>query len=69
VIVPSLLIVTLALCVVFVWRAGRRFPGLSVIAAAVAAVVAVLLLRNPVFAAAGLLVALAVIYLPSRPKR
>jgi hypothetical protein len=67
--VAALLVVALALCVIFVWRAGRRFPGLSVLAACLATVAAVMLLRNPLLAIIGLGAVLAVIYLPSRPKR
>lgn len=62
--IPALLVVTLILCVIFVWRAGHRFPQLAVLAAVVAAVLAVVLLRKPAFAVIGLALALALIYLP-----
>lgn len=64
--IPALLIVTLLLSVLFVWRLGRRFQGLAVLAAAVAAVIAIVLLRNPLLAAVGLVGALWVIFLPQR---
>ena len=67
--IPALLVVTLVLCVIFVWRVGHRFPQLAVLAAVLAAVLGVVLLRKPVFAVVGLVLALALIYLPRRPSK
>jgi hypothetical protein len=65
-VIPAVLVVTLALCVAFVWRAGPRWPALTVFAAAGAAVLAVLLIRKPIPAAIVLALVMALIYLPRR---
>ena len=67
--IPAFLVLTLVLSVIFVWRAGHKFPSLAVFAAALAAVAGMLLLKNPVFAILGLALALAAIYLPRRPRQ
>jgi predicted branched-subunit amino acid permease len=64
--IPAILIVTLLLCVLFVWRVGNRFRGLAILAAAAAAVIAVFLLQKPWLAALGLAAAVWVIFIPQR---
>lgn len=68
-VVRALLVLALVMGVLFVWRAWRQFPGLAVLAAAAATLVGVLLLKSPVLAAGGLLLALVLISLLSRPRR
>ena len=64
--IPAILVVTLVLCVAFVWRAGPRWPALTVLAAAGAAVLGVLLIRKPIPAAIVVALVMALIYLPRR---
>jgi len=65
----ALLVLFLVMAVLFAWRAWRPMPGLALIAAAIAAAFGVLLLKSPVLAAAGLVVAGVAIAFLSRPRR
>ena len=46
----ALMVVVLIMAVLFIWRSSNRNKGLSGLAAAVAAGVGILLLKNPLFA-------------------
>lgn len=63
------LTVALILGVLFVWRSWRRMPGLAVIAACLAAVAGVALLKNPVFAGLALAGILLGVSYAARPPR
>ena len=66
----ALLVLVLVMAVLFAWRAWRPYPGLAVLAAAIAVALGVLLLRHPALAAAGVLLAAGLLgYLSRRQKR
>lgn len=65
--VPAILALALVFSVVFVWKAGRRFPALAVLAAVIAAALGTVLFRKPLFTAIGAAALIALIYLPRRP--
>ncbi len=64
-----MLVVALVFSVVFAWRAWRRYPGLAALAAAVATLLAMVLLRNPALAGLGLAGTLWLLYLTESKKR
>ena len=64
----AFLVVVLIMGVLFAWRAWKPYPGMAVLAGAVAAVAGALLLRHPALAAAGLLASAALIFHFSRSK-
>lgn len=66
--VPAILAVTLVFAVLFVWKAGRQFPALAVLAALFAAALGTVLFRKPLFALLGAAALLALIYLPQKPR-
>jgi hypothetical protein len=64
----AFLVVILIMGVLFAWRAWKPYPGMAVLAGAVAAVAGVLLLRYPALAGAGVLAAAVLIFHFSRPR-
>jgi hypothetical protein len=68
--VRFLFVLVLVLAALFAWRAWRHLPGLAVLAAGVAALMGVLLVKSPILAAIGLVLAAVIIsVLGARPKR
>ncbi len=67
--VRALLVIVLLMSVLFVWRAGRKFPGAAVLAAALAAMTGVFLFRHPALQAVGLLALVGLIFYTSQPRR
>lgn len=64
------LTVALILGVLFVWRSWRRMPGLAVLAAALATLAGIYLLKNPFFAGLALVaILLSLTYLARPPRR
>ena len=60
--VQALLVVVLVMSVVFAWRASGRHPAPAALAAAIATMLGLVLLRNPMLALIGLAVSLYLIY-------
>jgi hypothetical protein len=69
VVIRALLVVTLVLCVLFVWRAWNRHPAPAALAAAAAAGLGIVLFQHPVLAAVGLAVIFSLIVLLSLRKK
>jgi hypothetical protein len=62
----AILAILLVMSVLFVWRAWHRHPGPAALAAALAAALGMLLLRNPLLSLLGLACAAWLIHLASR---
>lgn len=65
----ALLVLILVLGVIFVWRAGRRYPGIAVLAAGLAAMAGVFLFRHPLLQTLGLLALGGLVFWTSRVRR
>lgn len=64
--VQAFLVVVLVMSVVFAWRASGRHPAPAALAAAIATMLGLVLLRNPVLALVGLVASVYLIYGASR---
>lgn len=67
--VQALLVVVLVMSVVFAWRASGRHPAPAALAAAVATMLGLVLLRNPVLALLGLAASVYLIYQASQRRQ
>ena len=64
----ALLVVLFVFSTLFVWRGWRSYPGLSIVAALVAAVTGALLVNSPFLGALGFVAVAVLIYFASRTK-
>ncbi len=67
--IKALLVLILVLGVLFAWKAWRRLPSLAIFAAALATGAGMLMLKSPVLAAVALIIAAALMFYLSQPRK